>query len=360
MPYYEKPDPALNLPRKYVSIPFKDDYGFTRKKWTLNSASASHDIRGIYFTTESGDVGEVLPESSTSNVGVDLPKGEKLYVQCRIYNYSFLPVSDVKVRFYYAPYNPRPGHQSEGTAVEIGTTSIAKIPAWTSSGSANWAWAKVLWDTGNIPLPSSTDNYMVRVRIDPDNTIDEVHDEGDPAENNTGRYEVALTDSADLEPAVDATGIRTSVLISSCDLAVSAGSLSVSKSRISADEPVTVNASVLLSNASKKRSTVFVGFFDGKPGAGGKLFDLRRIPLMSPDIPYAVQATFHSSATGLHTLYAKVLGEPGNRNTQVPSIPVTVSDGGGGSGSGGCSAAGPAAGIAGLLILLPLLARRRR
>jgi Synergist-CTERM protein sorting domain-containing protein len=297
---------------------------------------------------------------------VDLPKGEKLYIDCRIYNYSFLPVSNVKVRFYYAPYNPQPGHTSEGTPVEIGTTSIDRIPGWTQAGDPNWAWAKVLWDTSNISLPSSTDTYMVRVRIDPDDTIDEVHDDADPAENNTGRYEVALVDSADLElsdlsgSSVSSGGVRTSEVLSSCDLAIVADSLSVARSRVSADEPVTVNASVLLSKASRKRSLVLVGFFDGKPGAGGKLFDIRRIPLMSPDIPYAVQATFRSSTAGQHRLYAMVMGEPGNRlSGETASIPVYVSTGNGG-GSGGCDAAGSAAPALGLLVLMPLLARRKK
>lgn len=367
MPYYEKPDPALNLPRKYVSTPYRDSNGFDRHKWLLSDASASHDIRGIYFTTTAGTPGSVLPDSTTSNLGVDLPKGQSLYVNCRIYNYSFLPVSNVKVRFYYAPYNPQPGQTGEGSPVEIGTVTVPQIPGWTAAGDPNWAWAQVLWNTASLSSVSPTDTYMVRVRIDPEGEIAEIHDDGDPAENNTGRYEVALVDPADLDlssSAVSGTqkGVG-AIQIPSCDIVVPQDSLSVSKTEAAAGDQVLVNASVLLSGTNRKRPLVRVGFYDGDPDRGGKLFDLRRIPLLTPNVPYGVQAVFHPTTSGTHVLYTKVLSEVGNRKSgQTASVSVQVSGGGGGGsgsgGGGGCNAAGLA--WWGLLLLLPLLARRRQ
>jgi uncharacterized protein (TIGR03382 family) len=122
-----------------------------------------------------------------------------------------------------------------------------------------------------------------------------------------------------------------------------------------------VNAAVLLSGTDRQRPRVFVGFFDGKPGEGGRLFDIHRIPLLTPDVPYSVQAAFRSSIPGEHVLYAMILGEPGNRKSgETVSVPVTVSDTGS-SGSGGCNAAGPGSAAAlGFLIPLSLLGRRRR
>ena len=358
MPYYEKPDPALNLPRKYVSTPYRDSNGFDRSSWILSDASASQDIRGIYFTTTAGDVGSVLPDASTNNLGVDLPMGQQLYIQCRIYNYSFLPLpSGVKVRFLYAPYNPQPGQISEGTPVEIGTVTTGPIPGWSSAGDPNWVWAKVLWDTSAIAAPSATDNYVIRVQLDPDQAIDEVHDDGDPAGNNSGRYEVALVDPSQIESSSSlSTGAGTGAIrIASCDITVPQDSLSVSKNRVAPGEQVLVNASVLLSGTSKKRALVRVGFYDGDPAQGGKLFDLCQIPLLTPGVPRAVQGVYRPATSGRHVLYVKVLSEPGNReNGQTASVPVMVP----GSESGGCQAAGLA--WWGLLLLLPLGLRRRK
>lgn len=182
------PDISLVLPARFDRTT-STAYNSTIIKWTANKDRISAtQIRGIRFIDEDGDY-------TTSS----LVKGKKYTVQIPVYNASFkAPDGEVKIEMRLR----RIVNNDENNDTDYGLldTQTFKIGGWTQDTENNKA--TVSFDC-EIPENITQGNYDLYFMIDPENLIDELHEEWnaetDPAGNNAGRYPIAVLDN---DPAV--------------------------------------------------------------------------------------------------------------------------------------------------------------
>lgn len=180
--YAEKPDPSFVLPKKF---------SFYNTKWVPNTdmLSATEMRSTLYYDNESKD--KVLDNDV-------LTPGKSYTVSVPVYNASFLPASNVKVSLAYKRYREKGKIADFSGATPIGSADIS-LTAWTSGRETNKTYANFTW---NVPSNLETGQYMLIARIDPENKIDEVHEEWSkdvPGGNNTG-YSMVAVQPANVTP----------------------------------------------------------------------------------------------------------------------------------------------------------------
>lgn len=181
--YAKKPDPALVLPGRYNRI--RDiRSGSEIIRWVANAdAQSATQIRGIWFRDK--DLDEYAPSSLT--------RGRSYTISLPVYNASFVDAGSVPVEVGY--------RDSGGTARQIGRYSVT-LGGWQKDTENNKATLAFDW---TVPADMAEGRYDFYFQIDPDNVLDEIHenwnttsgDAGyDPGGNNLGRYPFAVTSEA--------------------------------------------------------------------------------------------------------------------------------------------------------------------
>ena len=87
-----------------------------------------------------------------------------------------------------------------------------------------------------------------------------------------------------------------------------------------------MRASILSSGGTTDGVTVF--FYDGVPGAGGRLFDVETVPHVRANAAYAAQVVFRPPTCGPHTIVVvarPASGLPASGPTTVQAGHCTVS-----------------------------------
>ena len=197
--YSTKPDISLVLPAKF-SMTSYTELNSTIYKWSANKDRVSAtQIRGIRFIDENGDY---VP-SSLEKRRKALDQGKKYTVQVPVYNASFkAPDEPVKAEM-------RLRAENNGTDYGVLDTQTFTIGGWTQDTEDNKA---MISFNCEIPEDITQGNYDLYFVIDPENLIDELHEEWnpetDPAGNNVGRYPIAVLDDA---PAVYTTAYNASL-----------------------------------------------------------------------------------------------------------------------------------------------------
>ena len=175
--YADKPDPALVLPARYNRRVQLSESGTTRVVWSANEDRLSAtQVRGIGFW----DV--VLKKWATSA----LVRGGQYEVRLPLYNASFKDAGGVEVEMRL---------RAGGGDADLRTLDrqIVQLGGWTQGTEANKATASFQWTVPNDLAPGNYDLYFA---VDPDNKLDELHEEwsypGEPGGNNVGRYPIAV------------------------------------------------------------------------------------------------------------------------------------------------------------------------
>ena len=175
--YADKPDPALVLPARYNRRVQLSESGTTRVVWSTNEDRLSAtQVRGIGFR----DV--VLKKWTTSA----LVRGRQYEVRLPLYNASFMNAGGVDVEMRL---------RASGGDADLRTLDrqIVQLGGWTQGVEANKATASFQWTVPNDLAPGNYDLYFA---VDPDNKLDELHEEwdykSDPGGNNVGRYPIAV------------------------------------------------------------------------------------------------------------------------------------------------------------------------
>ena len=181
--YTLKPDPSLLLPEKFDYVTKKDSE-WDRAVFTGNDNDpTAMKMRGVRFKVASYDI-------DSDNL---LLKGLKYTISVPVYNASFKDADHhFKVRLSYAKTN-----DYNAPKTKIDEYTFAKLPGW---GGNSRQYATFTW------TPNIDDGiYYLFAEIDPDNAIDEVHENrrnasGDIIDyggNNMGywRIGVAASDS---------------------------------------------------------------------------------------------------------------------------------------------------------------------
>jgi hypothetical protein len=119
-----------------------------------------------------------------------------------------------------------------------------------------------------------------------------------PFSNNVGYYRQVLYVAAGGSPSSPAAAAR---------IAVQA--VSVVPAQVDPLGKVKVRASILASGGTADGVTVF--FYDGLPGAGGRLFDVETVPHIRQNAAYATQVLFRPPTCGTHTIVVVARGASG-------------------------------------------------
>ncbi len=174
--YRQLPDPSFVLPRKFVlinSTPFIPEFGANTERET------AMEMRGVRFYAVDFNV------YSTNR----LLEGVKYRVEVPLYNASFQTASNVKVNLYWV------NDRTEASLADkhlIATTSM-NMTGWSDTGD-NKAWA--MFEFTPSDMAEYGRHYQLYAVIDPDDSMQEVHEKRDLAKdsggNNEGYFEFSV------------------------------------------------------------------------------------------------------------------------------------------------------------------------
>ena len=214
--YDGKPDPSLVLPARFARSS-NVEYNTSRPVWIANSTRKSAiQIRGIWFYDADGNV-----------VKPSLVRGKTYTIKIPVYNASFKAPSDkVDIEMQLR----KVGKTEDDDEVIIPSSNYPRIP--TQSFSID-GWKMATKDQSQDPnkatvtfewtIPSDLkegDDYDLYFVIDPENKIDELHENWDfnkdPGGNNVGCYPIAVLEK-EPEAYTDATKSGVSTAASESD-----------------------------------------------------------------------------------------------------------------------------------------------
>lgn len=139
-----------------------------------------------------------------------LMNGQDYEVRVPLYNASFKETGDFNVRLSWADSN-----SIEATKNTIAETSI-KLGGWKNDKNNNKDWAVFNWTPNLTSCKSTRKPYYFYVEIDPDNALDEVHEErynktdntiNDYGGNNTGFYPFYVYNVDEKNNEVELSGV---------------------------------------------------------------------------------------------------------------------------------------------------------
>jgi hypothetical protein len=171
--YGRKPDPALNLPNRFIKS------GGT---WEPNKRLSRKQLRGFFYCLPSSN--QSAPCTPLTSQPVD---GDRVRLLVQVYNYSTAKLAQkVWVRFEAVQYNTNTNREI-GHRMRLGETTLAQIlPRQMRAASLNW-------DTTGFGPASGRGRvtYRIYVVLDPKNTIKEIYETEpaggfDPGQNNEG------------------------------------------------------------------------------------------------------------------------------------------------------------------------------
>ena len=348
--YRDKPDVALNHPKRWDIGPQTSQ---TKPESCLRIAAES---AGMQCATPHEPNPDDLWHSSfyflrgffIANEGAKGPApqlqvataGDKLVLQTRVYNYSFkeMPAgTTVHVRFYGQPWNHIQLKPKDVDSFLIGEDKIGLIPPFRNdNGDAplNWVLAETTFDTS-----SHADQYLIFWVIvwmqDPQgglvaelahhglssgkvpgalNSLKDAHEiacgkESPCFSNNVGFYKFPFY--------VKGKNLTTPPPLPSEPARL--GPVQLSSDRVVRGERVKVSTSVLAAGSAVPGATV--RFYDGDPGAGGKLFDVERVAHIRENDTHLVSALFKPGTCGFHSIFA-VVGTGSSPDQVSQSLPL--------------------------------------
>ncbi len=191
--YGTKPDPALNLPKRFVSVDVGTPTNPGNNVWVVNPEPDVFQIRGFFLK-----LNELNPETNIfpalSGASID---GDETRIEVRIHNYSLAErVNDLDVRFEIATFNP------------ISFETGPREPLICGAGSntqglfidpLEFTTAVCTWDTTGLSpgVPGSHSDYTIYAVLDPDDKIDEIYEDIGPGQNNVGWRPVSVASRVD-------------------------------------------------------------------------------------------------------------------------------------------------------------------
>lgn len=197
--YAGAPDPALNLPRQWVSRKISN----IKTEWYIDRDSTTNpvaqEIRGFFISNV---------KNVESDPGIEETAPVNLYA--RIHNFAMkhedenddnakAAVRNVKVKF---EYQKKENGKPVGNRMMIAETTVPYIPVWNNnSGQPNWKYADAAWDVTKV----QPGNYRIFVTVNSDKKIKELpyHSFGEYANNNEGWFDVAVLKPNGVKSAAD-------------------------------------------------------------------------------------------------------------------------------------------------------------
>jgi len=163
--YWGKPDPALNLPMRFI---------WNGSDWKIDKTSRRNRMRGLFLRKK-----EPNPETDEKGYYASaIPVGDTVEVVARVYNYSLnKSTGPFNVKFEYVTYNDENNTQGAQRNL-IGKVEVDNIAFVTDKEEKNWKEVSVDWYTTGLggDAPGDKRHYVVYVTVDPDNQVDEIHE----------------------------------------------------------------------------------------------------------------------------------------------------------------------------------------
>ncbi|MBQ9565831.1 MAG: hypothetical protein IJU98_09620, partial [Synergistaceae bacterium] len=339
--YYGKSDPALVLPAKYTRFTSVVD-NVTRVVWSANTNRKSAiQLRGIWFRDENDKV-----------VSPALVRGKKYTIEVPVYNASFkAPAQDVKIAMQLRTLGAT-ASEDKVVVGDAGSRTFS-IGGWTKDTESNKATVTFDW---TVPSSVEKGNYHLYFVLDPENVIDELHEDWDaakdPGGNNVGCYPVAILET---EPAAYTTDAGVSVASVAEDdfrmLLREPGtedgewiSLAQFRDELSGmDEDFRAHAKIIYSGADTL-TNMYLDVVRVDPDGSEVRVASRIVPALFPNTEYEVSFMVSPEKASAGTFGASLSGSG-------TSLRWGKAEGGNGGGSGG-SSGGCRTGTANGLILL--------
>ena len=278
--YGTLPDLALNLPWRWKSSDFVS--------WTFDPDGANFEMmRGLFLQDSDGK-----PFGYSVKVKDDIVTPKKpVTVKARVHNYSFVPATDVEVKFEAQKSSD---NTTWGPLVSMGTVTIPEIQGFgNASKKATWEYAAVTVNTAGNPLEVGY-YYRFWVTVDPDNKIVERtgHDNGETYANNTGFFGIPLY--------IQEAGAEAGPTLLPADVVIDEASFS--NDMPVEGEEVVISTWVAALGGDRRHVSVY--FYEGHPDEGGKIFDVELIPYLKDDRPYRVRVPYKTGGKlGTHEIF---------------------------------------------------------
>ncbi len=389
--YNRKPDPALNLPNKFIWHPTDATHG--EEWWTLNSDDDHKQMRGFFLRSSTYDsAAQEYPLLATAPTD-----GDTVRLCARVYNYSLSqPTGPFQVKFYYYLWDNDAAEPVGSPVSQTAMNATVSLDGVQVPGGTPMQEVCVPWDTTGLSAPcTATRGYRFMVNLDENNQVDEIHEFKDangnevPGGNNSGYWP---WDSVWVVNAKSGVGPEGDPKLSAPDIAMDEASLKIETPEgLLSDagdhefvkgQRQRIRADILSDKDNSGFHHVF--FYEGDPDQGASAF-ADGIAFGTKEGGSIVWANWTPKTAGQVTLYARALErpddpQPGNATdsitvnvveptaiptatgTPTPTATPTVNAGG-----GGCSLASQAdrqtstTGIALLALALgTLLVARRR
>ena len=166
--YGSKPDPALNLPNRFI---WRNPSG----DWTLNEDNNRMRMRGFFMRKKTPD--RVSGEHNI--LGAPPHDGDTVELCATVYNFSLhQPTGFFDILFEYVPYNDNSGTEV-GSRVSVGTVGTS-LGAYDQGPTTQEVC--VDWDTTG--LSNTPYSYRFYVTVDPNDVVkNEIHEWKDAAGN---------------------------------------------------------------------------------------------------------------------------------------------------------------------------------
>jgi hypothetical protein len=173
--YGAKPDPALNLPLRFVKVN-SNGIGTT---WEPNTTSSRKQIRGFLLLAPDPD-----PVTGEYDILAQAPvDGDQVRLSVQVYNYSTAQsFSNSPVEFYAVKYDSATDAEI-GPRQLLGSTHISLNPLATGQ-------AQIMWNTSGFgpDISGGSALYRIYVVLNGNKSIDELY----PAEDPTKQYAPGL------------------------------------------------------------------------------------------------------------------------------------------------------------------------
>jgi hypothetical protein len=329
--YGSGPDPALNLPERFVPT-----YSPTNVQngWKPNMDPSRNRIRG--FFVKQPELEPVIGEYPL--LGHAAKAGEPVRLEVRVYNYSLSVVGGVAaldVRFDAVLFDPATGQEDATTRYTIGETTLTNLlPRQIQVAAIEWTPTM----TG-IPVPGTSQTWHIRVILDPRNEVpNEIYEsesaatrtycEGgeciDPGQNNEGWREVQVI--APPLPGDPQFGKPGDAHLREGALAAidRRGKLTTKTTQATLGEPLDLRIQVSSDNNGQTYSEVLL--YDGDPAQGGELIaDKQVLPGTDEASGNFAWVSWTPRSLEPHQLYAVLLETaddtaPGNNVAQLKVI----------------------------------------
>jgi hypothetical protein len=294
--------------------------------------SEVHFMRGFFIS--SANYPGQGPQLTTATAG------NELTLQTRVYNYSLTPMDNgttVHVRFYGIPWNQKTNRPA-GNSFQIGKElSLDPIPAFDATPGAPFNW--IMATSDNFDTTPYSDQYLTFFVV-----VWMQNADGTLAQEATGHGLNALpgtinsfADAANLEEVLS-SGARsysnnigfynavfyifpTQTGTAAAETSAKATALAaeipelkmrqVQLSAKSTQQAQPVEVSVLFETRDQPIHNLIVDFYDGDPAAGGRIFDIERLPHIRANDSFQVKVNFRSNACDRHHIFVKAgAGKP--------------------------------------------------